>query len=93
MAYPHLLIKIPQFLVDELSAVIGDDGVRQAEARNNVPPNKRVDLSSDDVGQGFCFDPFSEIIYDDQYELLLRSTERKWTDDVHTPLCEWPWGC
>ena len=92
MAYPHLFIKIPQFIVYELSAIVGDDGVGQAEAADNVPLNERVDLLGGDVGQGFCFDPLGKIIHGDQYELLLRSADGEWADDVHSPLCERPRG-
>ena len=52
MVYPYLLIEVPQLFVDELSAVVGDDGVGQAKTADDVSPNEQVDLPSGDVGQG-----------------------------------------
>ena len=88
MAYPYLLIEVPQLFIDELSAVVGDDGMGQAKTADDVLPNERMDLPSGDVGQGLCFDPLGEVIHGDYYELFLRSADGEWPDDVHTPLCE-----
>jgi len=40
VAYPYLLIEIPQLFVDELLAVIGDDSMGQAKMADDVPPNE-----------------------------------------------------
>jgi len=49
-AYPHLLIKVLQLLVDKLTAVVGNDCVGKAKATDDVSPDEGMDLSSGDVG-------------------------------------------
>ena len=93
MSYPHLLIEVLQLLVDKLTAVVGDDRVREAEAAYDVAPDEGVDLPSGDVSQGLYFDPLGEIVHCNKYEFLLCSAHREGSDDVHAPLSERPWGC
>ena len=50
MAYPHLLIKVLQLLVDKLTVVVGDDCVGKAEAADDVSPDEGMHLPSGDVG-------------------------------------------
>jgi len=50
VAYPHLLIKVLQLLVDKLAAVIGDNRVGKAEATNDISPDEGMDLPSGYVG-------------------------------------------
>jgi len=54
VAYPHLLIKVLQLLVDKLTTVVSDDGVGEAETADNASPDERMHLPSGDVGQVLC---------------------------------------
>ena len=44
MPYPYLLIEVLQLLIDELTTVINDDRVGEAEATYNVVPDEGVNL-------------------------------------------------
>jgi len=93
VSYPYLLIEVPQFFVDELTAVVGDDRVREAETAYDVAPDEGVDMPSGYVSQCLCFYPLREIVHCHKYEFLLRSAYREGSDNVHAPLSERPGSC
>lgn len=49
----------------ELSAVVGDDGVRQFEATNNGFPYEGFDFVFSDLGQCLRFGPLEKVVYGD----------------------------
>ena len=67
-----------------------------AEAANNVLLDEASDILLCDSCQGFCLDPFSEIVDSYDEELKLPHCNGEGSHYVEPPLSEWPksvhWG-
>jgi len=85
-------VEFDKFLIYELSAIVGYDNVRNSILAYNVFPNKLLDLLCCDCGQRLSLHPFHEIVNDNDEELHLPFSWGEWSQDVHSPFCEWPWG-
>jgi len=55
-----------------------------------VSLDEGMDLSGDNVGEGFRFNPLSKVIYSDYDEFFLRPTDEQWSNYIHFPLGERP---
>jgi len=93
---PQLLAKVPQCVIIKLLSIIKDEDSRDAKAANDAFPDEASDILLGNSGQGFCLNPFSEIVnfYDEELELL--HCHREGPHFAEPPLREWPrsihWG-
>ena len=77
----HQLVENPECVVVELFSIVGDEDSRDAKAANNALPYEASDIHFSDSGQGFCLNPFSEVVNSYDKELKLQQWGR-------VPLCQ-----
>lgn len=68
---PLLLAEVSECVVVELFSIVEDEDSQDAEVANNALPDEASNILLSDSGQGFCLDPFSEVVdsYDEELEL------------------------
>src|SRR5688572_1294252 len=84
-----ILAKIQEFSAGELGAVVGDDGVWDPEAMDDVG-EERHRLLGPDVVQGSDLDPLGEFVDGDQQVRVALERLLQGTDEVQTPHSEGP---
>ena len=78
-------------LAIELSAVVNDDGSREAIMAYDRFPDERFHLGYSDVGHGLGFDPFGEVIHGNEEKLSLLGRLWERSQNVYSPPLEGPW--
>ena len=81
-----------EIIVVELSSIVGDDGVRQSESKDDGLLDEVFHLALGDLCQGFDLHPLGEVVDRDNYELTLARCWRERAEYVDPPLDEGPWG-
>ena len=66
--------------------------MRDAEPEDNALPYEVLYILCRDGGEGFGLDPFREVVDSHQEELGPPFSWGKWTNNVHPPYGERPWG-
>lgn len=69
--YPPFLAKYFVSLTNKLWVVVRDDRVWHLESAPNILPYELGKVDRFDLGVGFCFNPFREIISGDQDVVFL----------------------
>lgn len=54
--------KVLEHLVVELSIIVSDNGIEKSKSINNRLLKEVLDLTLDDMYQGFCFYPFGKVV-------------------------------
>src|SRR6266508_2453696 len=87
--YTELFAPIFEFQPCELSAIICDNPIGNAESDHNVL-EEFLCFGSCDRGDRFGFNPLGEFVDGD--EEVCKTTRRslQWADHVETPDCKWP---
>ena len=85
-------VKFDEFLIYEMSSVVGYDSVGHSVPAYDVFPYKLLDLLCCDYGQWLSLYPFCKIVNANNEELYLSLPWGEWSQDVHSPFCKWPWG-
>ena len=62
---------LPKVLTVELQTIVGNECARSPEAGDDVLPDEFLGVHVRNVGQGFSFHPFSEVISSDYYVSLV----------------------
>ena len=85
----QLLEEVLECIVVELLPIIRDKDFGDSEAANDAFPNEASDVFLSDYGQGFCLNPFSEVVdsYDEKLELPYYHGER--SHYIELPLGKW----
>ena len=86
----QLLGEVSECVIVKLFSIVGDKDSRDAKASYNVLLNKTLDILLNDSGQGFCLDPFSEVVNSYDEELKLPHCYGEGLCYVEPPLSEWP---
>jgi hypothetical protein len=84
-----ILAKIQEFFAGELGAVVGDDGVWDPEAMDDVGEERHRLLGPDAV-QGSDLDPLGEFVDGDQQVRVAPGRFLQGTDEVQTPHSKGP---
>src|SRR6187455_806626 len=84
-----ILAKIQEFFAGELCAVVGDDGVWDPEAMDDVGEERHRLLGPDAV-QGSDLDPLGEFVDGDQQVRVAPGCLLQGTDEVQTPYSKRP---
>ena len=84
-----ILAEVQEFSAGELGAVVGDDGVRDPEAMDDVG-EERHRLLGPDAGQGSDLDPLGEFVDGDQQVRVAPGRLLQGTDEVQTPYSKGP---
>ncbi|KAI5347948.1 hypothetical protein L3X38_000835 [Prunus dulcis] len=74
----------------KLPAIVGVDGVGDAEATYNVLPHKRFDASRSDSGQGLGLSPLGEVVYSHNRIFDLALALWHGSNEIQSPLGKWP---
>jgi len=72
-----------------LHAIIKYDGVADAEASNDVSPNKPSSFSGGDGGDGLGLYPLGELVHYYKRILALPHNFGERAKDIHSPSSEW----
>ena len=86
--YPIGLIVGFELGVVKLGFVVSDDGLREPEPGDDVPPCEALDLFFRDGCQGFNLDPLREVVDPDNEEASLPHSWGEGPEEVKTPLGE-----
>ena len=90
ISYTQIWTVLPKGIAIKLKSIIWDKSMWSSKSRDNIPSNKLLNFYVPDVGQGFSFDPFSEVICADQQILCVSKGFRKRADNVQPPLSKRP---
>ena len=71
VSYSQVRTVLPKGIAIKLKSIIQDKSAWSSKSRDNIPLNKLLNIYVSDVGQGFNFDPFSEVICVDQQILFV----------------------
>ena len=66
-----LVAILPKVLTVKLQTIVGNECTRSPEAGDDVPPDEFLGVHVPNVGQGFSFHPFSEVICSGYYISLV----------------------
>lgn len=77
-----------EVVADELRAIISHNLLWETEMTNVVFSDEAFDFTVAHLGEGFNFDPFREVISEDQHEDAMAQSSWHLADDVHSPLHE-----
>jgi len=80
---------VGEFIDVELSAVIEDDGTGNAEASDDVSPNKPSYFSGGYRGYGLDLYPLGEVVHSHKEVLALPHSPGERAEDVCSPSNEW----
>ena len=83
---------LPKVLIVELKPIVGNECTWGSEAGDDVLPDEFLGVHVSNVGQGFSFHPFSEVISSDYYVSLVPRSFGERSDNIKAPLCERPWA-
>ena len=82
---------LPKVLTVELQTIVGNEYARSPEASDDVLPDKFLGVHVPNIGQGFSFHPFSEVISSNYYISLVPRGFGEGFDQIKAPLRERPW--
>ena len=80
----------PKRLTIKLKAIVRDEGMRDSKSSNDVLLDEFLCIHVPDVGQGFGFDPFGEIVCADQQVSFISYCFRERAYNIQAPLSERP---
>ena len=78
----------PKGLTIKLKVIVRDEGMRNSESSNDVPPDEFLCIHVPDVGQGLGFDPFGEVVYADHQVSFVSCCFREMAHNIQAPLSE-----
>ena len=79
-------------LVGELGTVVCDEHLRDPKSSEYVSFSKTQNVVRGNFREGFGLYPLYEIIYGHDEEFVLVCPLYEWSEDIHSPPGEWPWG-
>ena len=85
----QLLAELLECVVVKLFSIVEDKDSGDAKAANNVLPEEASNILLNDSGQGFCLDPFSEVVDSYNEELKLPHCYGEGSHYVKPPLSKW----
>ena len=89
---PQLLAEVFECVVIKLLSIFRDKDFKDSEATNDDLPHEALNVLLNDCGQGFYFNPFSEVVDSYDEELELRYCHKEGSYNVESLLGEGPWG-
>lgn len=86
------MAKVPECVVVKLLSIVENKNSRDFEVANDALLDEALDILLSDGGQGFCFNPFGEVVNSHNEELELPYCRKKGPYYVESLLSERPLG-